>query len=216
MTFFQIVAAVHARGSFIYLQIRGMGRAADAGELAARGLSFVAPSAIPIMGRPTPRALTIPEIHAYIAWFTTAAQNAVEQAGFDGVELHFANGYLADQFIQDVTNQRTDEYGGSVAARSRFALEVIDAVTAAIGAERTGVRLSPWSVFLGAYFCPRPTRAMLIICRYGDERSLAAVHAYRPGAQGPAPGPRLPPPYRAGCRWCGRCGRDARHRTSVE
>ncbi|KJA28712.1 hypothetical protein HYPSUDRAFT_128550 [Hypholoma sublateritium FD-334 SS-4] len=181
----EIVAAVHARGSFIYLQIRGMGRAADASELTAKGLSFVAPSAIPITDRPTPRALTIPEIHAYVAWFTTAARNAVAEAGFDGVELHFANGYLADQFIQDVSNQRTDEYGGSVAARNRFPLEVIDAVTAAIGAERTAVRLSPWSVFLDMGMSdPLPQFTHIVQALKDQHPNLAYLHLIEPGIAG--------------------------------
>lgn len=84
--------------------------------------------------------------------YATAASNAVHGAGFDGVEIHAANGYLIDQFIQDVTNKRTDEYGGSIENRSRFALEVTDAVVQRIGAERTGIRLSPWETFNGVYF----------------------------------------------------------------
>ena len=96
-----------------------------------------------------PRALTKDEIKEYIAAYVTAARNAI-RAGFDGVEVHGANGYLPDQFIQDMTNKRTDEYGGSVENRARFVLEVVDAVVEAVGAERTGIRLSPWSSFQGA------------------------------------------------------------------
>ena len=96
-----------------------------------------------------PRALTKEEIKEYIAAYVTAARNAI-RAGFDGVEVHGANGYLLDQFIQDVTNKRTDEYGGSVENRARFVLEVVDAVVEAVGAERTGIRFSPWSPFQGA------------------------------------------------------------------
>ena len=97
-----------------------------------------------------PRALTTDEIKEYIATYVTAAKNAI-RAGFDGVEVHGANGYLIDQFIQDVTNNRTDEYGGSVENRARFALEVVDAVVDAVGAERTGFRLSPWNPYSGAF-----------------------------------------------------------------
>jgi NADPH2 dehydrogenase len=71
----------------------------------------------------------------------------VEGAGFDGVEIHGAGGFLPDQFLQDVSNQRTDAYGGSIEARSKFPLEVVDAVANAIGPERTGIRLSPWGSF---------------------------------------------------------------------
>ena len=73
-------------------------------------------------------------------------------AGFDGVEIHGANGYLVDQFIQDVSNKRTDAYGGSIENRARFALEIVDAVAAKIGAERTALRLSPWSRYQGVFY----------------------------------------------------------------
>ncbi|RYY18352.1 MAG: alkene reductase, partial [Cytophagaceae bacterium] len=91
---------------------------------------------------PTPRALTTAEVKAVVADFRKAAENA-EAAGFDGVEIHGANGYLVDQFIQDGTNQRTDEYGGSVENRARFALEVVQAAVDVLGADRVGIRLSP-------------------------------------------------------------------------
>lgn len=81
--------------------------------------------------------------------YATAAANAVHRAGFDGVEIHGANGYLVDQFTQDVSNNRTDEYGGSIENRTRFALEIVEAVTKAVGADRTGIRLSPWGSFGG-------------------------------------------------------------------
>jgi NADPH2 dehydrogenase len=80
--------------------------------------------------------------------FATAAKNVI-QAGFDGVEIHGATGYIIDQFLQDMTNCRTDEYGGSIEKRSRFALEVVQAVCNAVGQEKTGIRLSPWSKYLG-------------------------------------------------------------------
>ena len=89
-----------------------------------------------------------PEVKEYVQLYATAAKNAV-RAGFDGVEIHGANGYLIDQFTQDVANKRTDEYGGSVENRARFALEVIDAVSDAIGAEKAGIRFSPWGRFNG-------------------------------------------------------------------
>ena len=82
------------------------------------------------------------------AW-AEAAENAVFKAGFDGVELHFANGYLLDQFLQDVSNDRSDEYGGSVEGRTRFPLEVVEAAVKKVGEGKIGVRLSPWSDFQG-------------------------------------------------------------------
>ena len=97
----------------------------------------------------------MPEIKEYVQSYATAAANAVHGAGFDGVEIHGANGYLIDQFLQDVTNKRTDKYGGSVENRARFALEVVHAIVEKVGAEKVGIRLSPWSAFMGAYASPR-------------------------------------------------------------
>ena len=116
------------------------------------GVAPVAPSAIRPKGQaftekgfepiPTPRALETAEIPAIVEQYAQAARNALA-AGFDGVEVHAANGYLIDQFLRDQTNKRTDHYGGSIENRSRFLMEVVDAVDTAVGAERTGVRISP-------------------------------------------------------------------------
>src|SRR5690606_13103729 len=95
---------------------------------------------------PVPRALTAEEIQTVIQEFAQAASNAVA-AGFDGVELHGANGYLLEQFLNPNANARTDAYGGSVSNRVRFVLDTIDAVVAAIGSEKVGIRLSPYSTF---------------------------------------------------------------------
>jgi N-ethylmaleimide reductase len=91
---------------------------------------------------PTPRALDTGEIPGIVQQYATAARNAMA-AGFDGVEVHAANGYLIDQFLRDRTNKRTDQYGGSIENRARFLREVMDAVTSAVGRERVGVRISP-------------------------------------------------------------------------
>src|SRR5262249_12007481 len=91
---------------------------------------------------PTPRALEASEIPGIVAQYAQGARNALA-AGFDGVEVHGANGYLIDQFLRDGTNKRTDAYGGSIENRVRFLLEVVDAVIATVGAERTGLRISP-------------------------------------------------------------------------
>lgn len=90
-----------------------------------------------------------PEIKDTVQMFAKAAYNSVHKAGFDGVEIHMGNGYLLDQFLQDVSNHRTDEYGGSVENRSRFPLEVVDACVAAIGPQRVAVRVTPWSRYQG-------------------------------------------------------------------
>lgn len=89
------------------------------------------------------------EIKEYVELYATAAANAVHQAGFDGVEIHAANGYLIDQFTQDMTNHRKDQYGGSIENRVRFALEVLQAIVDKVGAEKVGIRLSPWEYYNG-------------------------------------------------------------------
>ncbi|KAG6877683.1 hypothetical protein C0993_005103 [Termitomyces sp. T159_Od127] len=142
----EITDQVHDNGCYIFMQLWALGRAAFPDVLASEGHPYVAPSSIPLSSRPSPppRELTADEIKEYVHWYAQAAKNAVENAGFDGVEIHAANGYLIDQFLQSGSNQRSDEYGGSIEARSKFGLDVIDAVVEAVGAERTAVRLSPW------------------------------------------------------------------------
>ena len=138
---------VHSKGCFIFCQLFAMGRAADVETAAKEGFPIVGPSAIPIdEGAAVPRAMTIEEIQQTVQEFVDASKNAI-QAGFDGVEIHGANGYLLDQFIQDVSNTRHDAYGGSVENRSRLLDEVLKAVAKAIGPQRVGLRLSPWSTF---------------------------------------------------------------------
>ena len=152
----KVTDAVHAKGSFIFLQLWALGRVASPAVLKQEGgFDVVAPSPIRVSGvtlpgdeAVVPRELTVAEIKEYVQLYTKAARNAIE-AGFDGVELHGANGYLLDQFLQSVSNNRTDEYGGSIENRLRFPLEVVDAVVEAVGAERTAIRVSPWSKFQG-------------------------------------------------------------------
>ncbi|KAG2075284.1 FMN-linked oxidoreductase [Suillus decipiens] len=133
----EVTEAVHEKGSFILLQLWVLGRTAEIDVLAKENNS-------PYARRTgTPRALTTNEIKDYVATYAAAGKSAIG-AGFDSVEIHGANGYLIDQFMQDVSNQRTDEYGGSIENRARFALEITDAVVEAVGAERTGFRISPW------------------------------------------------------------------------
>lgn len=147
----KVTDAVHEKQSFIYLQLWALGRATSADALKAElgdGAKVVGAGDIPFEGGATPTPLTEDEIWEYVDLYAQAAKNAVA-AGFDGVEIHGANGYLVDQFLQDVSNNRTDGWGGSVENRSRFALEVTKAVVEAIGADRTGLRLSPFSSFQG-------------------------------------------------------------------
>jgi 2,4-dienoyl-CoA reductase-like NADH-dependent reductase (Old Yellow Enzyme family) len=126
-----------------------MGRAASVEVARQEGVDVVGPSAIPIdENSAMPRDMSAEEIQQIVRDFVSASKNAI-RAGFDGVEVHGANGYLLDQFLQDNSNKRTDKYGGSVENRSRLLDEVIRAVVEAIGAERVGLRLSPWSTFQG-------------------------------------------------------------------
>src|SRR6266478_957251 len=145
-----ITAAVHNAGGHIFSQIWHVGRISDPEFL--NGQLPVAPSAIAATGtvsllrpqRPfvAPRALKIDEIKGVVEAFRRGAQNALA-AGFDGVELHGANGYLLDQFLQDGSNQRTDAYGGSIENRARLMLEAVDAAISVWGPSRVGLHLSP-------------------------------------------------------------------------
>jgi N-ethylmaleimide reductase len=147
----KVTAAVHTQGGKIFAQLMHAGRVGDP-DLLPGDMIPVGPSAITPAGQiythagmkphATPHALTDDEIAETIEDFAGAARNAIE-AGFDGVEIHGANGYLVHQFLATNANQRTDAWGGSVAGRTRFAVEVATAVAAAIGAHRTGIRLSP-------------------------------------------------------------------------
>ncbi|TPX16263.1 uncharacterized protein E0L32_003912 [Thyridium curvatum] len=145
----KITDEVHRKGSYIFMQLWHVGRAARQHALDKAGLEMVSSSSTPISDdHPTPRQMTIEEIKECIDDFAQAAKNAIA-AGFDGVEVHAANGYLIDQFTQDTCNRRTDEWGGSIENRSRFCFEVVKAVCEAIEPDRTAVRLSPFSTFQG-------------------------------------------------------------------
>ncbi|WP_308284028.1 alkene reductase [Streptomyces buecherae] len=148
----EVTDAVHAEGGTIFAQLWHVGRMTHPLTLPDGELP-VAPSAVAIEGsriftrnglldHVTPRALTVGEIARTVGDFASAARRAIG-AGFDGVEIHGANGYLIQQFIADNTNLRTDAYGGSVTGRLRFAMEVVEAVVAEVGADRVGLRISP-------------------------------------------------------------------------
>ncbi|RDW69024.1 alkene reductase [Aspergillus mulundensis] len=148
----KVTDAVHAKGSFIYNQLWALGRVADPEATRKENgadARVMSSSATPLdpNGEP-PKEMSEEDIAGVIADFASAAKNAIE-AGFDGVEIHGANGYLVDQFIQKAVNKRGDRWGGSVENRARFPLEVIKAVVEAIGAERTAIRYSPWNKFQG-------------------------------------------------------------------
>jgi N-ethylmaleimide reductase len=178
---------VHREGGVIFLQLWHVGRISHPdfrnGELpvapsavAPRGMSTYTPTGMkPI---PTPRALEIEEIRAIVEDYRQAAKNA-RAAGFDGVEVHGANGYLLDQFLQDCTNLRTDQYGGSVENRARMLFEVVDAVASEIGRERVGVRLSPGGTFNDMMDC-NPEQTFDYAVENLGRRDLAYLHLIEP------------------------------------
>ncbi|KAF7368594.1 FMN-linked oxidoreductase [Mycena venus] len=185
----QVTSAVHAKGSFIFMQLWALGRAADAAQLKSEDPMFpyVSASNVPLTGSSgSLHPLTVPEIKEYVGLYVTAAKNALE-AGFDGVEIHSANGYLLDQFLQDVSNQRTDGYGGSIENRARFTLEVVDAIVAAIGPQKTAVRFSPWSPFQDMGMAdPLPTFSYVISQLAARHTNLAYLHLVEPRINGNA------------------------------
>ena len=151
-----ITEAVHARGAKIFVQLMHCGRIAHSLNLPAAA-RVLAPSAVRAAGEmftdaeglkphPVPLAMTGADIRSSMEEFVQASKNAVK-AGFDGIELHSANGYLLEQFIRPNTNRRTDRYGGAIENRARFMLVVAEAVMGAIGKDRVGIRLSPFGVF---------------------------------------------------------------------
>jgi N-ethylmaleimide reductase len=152
----EITDAVHAAGGRIFVQLMHTGRIAHPLNQ-PEGARIVAPSAVRAAGtmytdqqgpqpHPEPEEMSADDVRAARDEFAQAARNAID-AGFDGIELHAANGYLLEQFLHPHTNRRTDAYGGSVAHRARFVVEVVEASASAIGAERVGIRLSPYNTF---------------------------------------------------------------------
>ncbi|HWC82297.1 MAG TPA: alkene reductase [Pseudonocardiaceae bacterium] len=150
-----VTAAVHANGGRVFAQIMHGGRVSHPDTT---GMPPVGPSAVPAVGEvftptgpqpaPTPRPLDTAEVPGEAGTYAQAARRAIE-AGFDGVELHGANGYLISQFLSSNANRRSDRYGGSVANRIRFAVEAVASTVDAVGAAKTGIRLSPGGTFWG-------------------------------------------------------------------
>ncbi|CAI5494039.1 unnamed protein product, partial [Closterium sp. Naga37s-1] len=191
-----VIKAVHDKGARFYCQLWHVGRASHQ-EYQPDGAAPMAPSAIPIISEeikvyistgpadyPTPRAMTAEEIKKVVEQFRVAARNAID-AGFDGVEVHGANGYLLEQFIKDGINKREDEFGGSLENRLRFPLQVIKAVADEVGASKVGVRLSPYSSFLDASDSD-PVGTYLGLVEAVNSLGLAYVHFIEARAQGNA------------------------------
>jgi N-ethylmaleimide reductase len=190
----QVVDAVHAKGGLIFLQLWHVGRVSHSCYQPGGALP-VAPSAVPISpplmtmtdgGKPqpyeTPRALETGEVEGVVDHYRQGAINARE-AGFDGVEIHGANGYLIEQFLQSKTNLRTDRYGGSIENRARFLLEIAHAVIGVWGADRVGVRLSPYGVANDSGEAdPMPLYSHVVAAL--DKLGLAYLHFIEPRASG--------------------------------
>lgn len=180
-----ITRAVHKHGSRIFVQLMHCGRKAHPQNL-PDGARILAPSAVAAPGSmwtdadgaqetPTPRAMTENDIKVTIGEYAHACKLAVD-AGFDGVELHGANGYLIDQFLNTASNQRTDAWGGSVKHRVRFALDVVKAAIAAIGASKVGIRLSPYGVFNGMSPDPNMDELYLVLAKELSSLRIAYIH----------------------------------------
>lgn len=186
-----ITQAVHEAGSKIIAQIWHVGRITHP-DLTG-GAQPIAPSAIQPkvvaytpngkVDVPVPHALTTAEVQEVVQQFRQAAANAI-RAGFDGVEIHGANGYLVDQFIRDGANQRTDAYGGSIENRCRFALEVVDACVAEIGAGRVGIRLSPLTPF-NDLADSNPQTVFAYLVEELNKRGIAFIHFIEGATGGP-------------------------------
>jgi N-ethylmaleimide reductase len=189
-----VVDAVHGKGGLIFLQLWHVGRVSHSSFHG--GALPVAPSAVPITGNgmmamtadgkvmpyETPRALETDEVAAVVEAFRQAAGNALK-AGFDGVEIHGANGYLIEQFLQSHTNLRTDRYGGPVANRARLLMEITQAAIDVWGASRVGVRLSPYGIANGSGEAdPMPLYSHVIQAL--DPLGLAYLHFIEPRSSG--------------------------------
>jgi N-ethylmaleimide reductase len=187
----RVVDAVHAKGAKFLLQLWHVGRASHS-SLQPNGGQPVAPSALDAgigalleggYGAATlPRALETDEIPGIVAQYRRAAERA-KAAGFDGVEIHGANGYLIDQFLQDGSNHRSDQYGGSIENRARFLFEVLDAVTAVWGADRVGVRVGPSNSF-NAMHDSNPAALFSHVARELGRRGIAYLHVIEPRVKG--------------------------------
>jgi len=192
----KVTRAVHQAGGRIFLQLWHVGRISNRTLLPDNQLP-VGPSAIAPAGQSmaidysmvdyeAPRALETDEIAGIVADYRKAAENAKE-AGFDGVEIHGANGYLIDQFLRDGTNQRTDQYGGSVENRARFLAEVTEAVVGVWGGERVGMRLSPNGAFNSMYDS-NPRAIFGHVAKTLERFNLAYLHFVRATPSDDVPG----------------------------
>jgi N-ethylmaleimide reductase len=187
----RVTNAVHAKGGRIFQQLWHVGRQSHV-DLQPNGDAPVAPSAIAAEGYAyskrgevpfsMPRALELHEIPGIIEEFRSGAERAL-RAGFDGIEIHGANGYLPDQFLQDGTNKRTDEYGGPIENRARFLLEVTQAAISVWGADRVGVRIAPSGTY-GSMSDSDPAATFGYVTTQLDRLGIAYLHVVEPRIKG--------------------------------
>jgi N-ethylmaleimide reductase len=187
----RVTDAIHKKGSRIFLQLWHVGRQSHV-DLQPNGEAPVAPSAIRAGGHAftkkgevpfsMPRALGLNEIPAIVEEFRRSAERALS-AGFDGIEIHGANGYLPDQFLQDGSNRRTDAYGGPIENRARFLLEVTDAAISVWSADRVGVRLAPSGTY-GSMSDSNPAATFGYVTHELDRRGIAYLHVIEPRIKG--------------------------------
>ncbi|EGV61711.1 12-oxophytodienoate reductase [Yamadazyma tenuis] len=172
-----IVEAVHAKGGLIFCQLNHFGRTFKP-QASEYNAPVVSSSSVPIDGEMyhIPKPMDETDMKQTIEDFVNAADNAINKAGFDGIELHGANGYLLDQFIEDNINTRTDEFGGSIENRCKFPLMVLDAVIEKVGSGKVGYRISPWDVFQQANDS-NPIKNFSYLCEQLEKRNIAYVHA---------------------------------------
>ena len=189
----KITTAVHQNGGKIVVQLMHSGRISHPLNM-PEGAEILAPSAVKAAGQmwtdaammqdfPVPKAMTPEDLVSTKAEFVSAAKNAIE-AGFDGVELHSANGYLLEQFLSPVSNIRTDNYGGSIENRCRFVLEVAEAVAQAIGSDRTAIRLSPFGVASDMPHYPEIDATYNYLSEQLDKLDIAYIHVVDHSAMG--------------------------------
>ncbi|MGV8987745.1 MAG: alkene reductase [Cypionkella sp.] len=201
-----VTAAVKSKGGTIFAQVMHTGRVSHPANMPA-GTRVLAPSALALEGQTytdslgmqdyaKPEAMTEADIAQAKAEFVTGAKNAIA-AGFDGIELHSANGYLLEEFLSPVTNQRTDAWGGSIANRLRFVVEVAQAVVAAIGADKVGIRISPYGMAGGMSPYPELEETYLTLVKALADAGLVYLHVADHAGMG---NPPIPAAFKAALR----------------
>ncbi len=189
----KVTSAVHKKGGKIFIQLMHSGRISHSLNL-PEGAQIIAPSAVGASGQmwtdsmqlqdfPIPKAMDDDDLLLTLTEYIAAANHAIE-AGFDGVELHGANGYLLEQFLSPISNIRTDKYGGSIENRCRFVLEVVDAVAKSVGNEKTGIRLSPYGVASDMPNYPEIDETYIYLAEELNKIGLAYLHLVDHSAMG--------------------------------